>query len=197
MKVVIDGNIGSGKTTQLNLFQDKGFRVHREPIDDWPLEVFYSNPERWQLMFQLRVIQTLPEIKFNTDKRFHFFERSKFSALHVFWQYALDCQLVSYWEDIVLRDVYDKVKCEPDLYIYIRRSPIECFRSIQRRNQAGDSKVELKYIERLSTLYEKMIHKIPCPVHIIEADGRDPDEVHREIIKVLQSKANELHSFDP
>jgi hypothetical protein len=42
-----------------------------------------------------------------------------------------------------------------------------------------------------------MIHKIPCPVHVIEADGRGPDEVHREIIKVLQSKANELYSFDP
>ena len=196
MKVVIDGNIGSGKTTQLNLFHTKGFLVHREPIDDWPLEVFYSNPERWQLMFQLREIQTLPEITFGQEKRIVFFERSKFSALHVFWQYALDCQLVSYWEDVVLRDVYKNVTCEPNLYIYIRRSPIECFRSIQRRNQAGDSKVTLEYIERLSTLYEKMIHKLPCPVYVVEADGRDPDEVHREIIKVLQSKADELYGVD-
>jgi hypothetical protein len=41
-----------------------------------------------------------------------------------------------------------------------------------------------------------MIHKLPCKVYVVEADGRDPDEVHREIIKILQSKANELHSFD-
>ena len=197
MKVIIDGNIGSGKTTQLNLFSQKGFKVHREPIDDWPLEVFYSWPQRWQLMFQLRVIQTLPEIKFDKSKNIQFYERSIFSALHVFWQYALDCQLVSYWEDLVFRDVYNKIKCEPDMYIYIRRSPIECFRSIQSRNQAGDSKVTLEYLERLSTLYEKMIHRLPCEVCVIDADGRDPGEVHREIIKVLKSKANELYSIDP
>jgi hypothetical protein len=40
MKIVIDGNIGAGKTTQLNLLESKGFKVHREPIEKWPLELF-------------------------------------------------------------------------------------------------------------------------------------------------------------
>lgn len=31
MKVVIDGNIGSGKTTQLDLLEMRGYRVRREP----------------------------------------------------------------------------------------------------------------------------------------------------------------------
>jgi predicted ATPase len=41
MKVVIDGNIGSGKTTQLGLLEKAGYIVRREPIDQWPLEEFY------------------------------------------------------------------------------------------------------------------------------------------------------------
>ena len=33
MKIVIDGNIGSGKTTQLNLVGKDWINVKREPID--------------------------------------------------------------------------------------------------------------------------------------------------------------------
>jgi len=41
-RVVIDGNIGSGKTTQLGLLEKKGWKVRRDPIDEWPLEEFYK-----------------------------------------------------------------------------------------------------------------------------------------------------------
>jgi deoxyadenosine/deoxycytidine kinase len=38
MRIVIDGNIGAGKTTQLGLLEKIGYTVRREAIDDWPLE---------------------------------------------------------------------------------------------------------------------------------------------------------------
>jgi hypothetical protein len=40
MKIVIDGNIGSGKTTQLGLLEQKGWKLRREPIDKWPPQRF-------------------------------------------------------------------------------------------------------------------------------------------------------------
>ena len=160
MKVVIDGNIGSGKTTQLNILKDLGYTVHREPIDEWPLDVFYSDPVRWNLMFQLRILQTLPEIRYTVSTEDVFYERSIWSALHVFWQNAKESQAVTYWEDIVFQDVYNKIRCEPDLYIFIARDPLKCYESVQKRRQAGDSKVTLEYIEKLDLLYMKMFEKL-------------------------------------
>jgi predicted ATPase len=38
MRVVIDGNIGSGKTTQLELLERKGWFIQKEPIRFMALE---------------------------------------------------------------------------------------------------------------------------------------------------------------
>lgn len=195
MKVVIDGNIGSGKTTQLTMLENLGYTVHREPIDEWPLDVFYSDPVRWNLMFQLRILQTLPEIRYSTLKKPEFFERSILSALHVFWQNAKESQAVTYWEDVVFQEVYNKIRCEPDLYIYISRDPQKCFESVQKRRQAGDSKVTLEYIEKLDVLYIKMLDKLN--LHICVIDGnKSPDEVHKQIINIINIRANELYCTD-
>jgi deoxyadenosine/deoxycytidine kinase len=195
MKVVIDGNIGSGKTTQLTMLANMGYTVHREPIDEWPLDVFYSDPVRWNLMFQLRILQTLPEIRYSISTEHVFYERSIWSALHVFWQNAKESQAVTYWEDIVFQDVYNKIRCEPDLYIFIARDPIKCYESVQKRRQAGDSKVTLEYIEKLDVLYMKMFEKLNVRFCVVNGD-RSPEEVHKQIINVLTSRANELYGAD-
>ena len=195
MKVVIDGNIGSGKTTQLNIFESKGFKVNKEPITQWPLDVFYSDPSRWALMFQLRVLQTLPTIISTNTTRIQFYERCQWSAIDVFWQYMLEQNQVTYWEDQVLKTAFESTKCEPSLYIYIKKSPADCFAAIQNRRQAGDSSIELAYLESLDALYERMLEKIQCKKVVIDATGKTPAEIHAEIITVLKS-SNELHSFD-
>ena len=195
MKVVIDGNIGSGKTTQLKILENMGYTVHREPIDEWPLDVFYSDPVRWNLMFQLRILQTLPEIRYSIQSDYEFFERSIWSAFHVFWQNAKESQAVTYWEDVVFQDVYNKIRCEPDVYIYISRAPVACYESVLNRRQAGDSKVTLEYIEKLDLLYTKMLYKLNIHVHIVDG-SRTPEEVHKQIINILTIKANDMHCTD-
>jgi deoxyadenosine/deoxycytidine kinase len=192
MKVVIDGNIGSGKTTQLRILEDLGYTVHREPIDEWPLDVFYSDPVRWNLMFQLRILQTLPEIRYTIQSDHEFYERSIWSAFHVFWQNAKESQAVTYWEDVVFQDVYNKIRCEPDLYIYIERDPAKCYESVQKRRQAGDSGVSLEYIEKLDVLYGKMLDKLNVRVHVVNGN-KSPEEVHKQIITIIHNRANELY----
>ena len=86
MKVVIDGNIGSGKTTQLDLLEKKGWKVRREPIETWPLELFYSDKSRWALVLQLRILQTLRPVD---TKDIVVYERCLLSTRHVFWEYLL------------------------------------------------------------------------------------------------------------
>jgi deoxyadenosine/deoxycytidine kinase len=195
MKVVIDGNIGSGKTTQLTILENMGYTVHREPIHEWPLDVFYSDPVRWNLMFQLRVLQTLPEIRYNISKENVFYERCIWSALHVFWQNAKESQTVTYWEDVVFQDVYNRIRCEPDVYIYILRDPLKCYESVQKRRQSGDSGVTLEYIEKLDVLYTKMLDKLNINVCIVDGN-KTPEEVHKQIINIINNRANELYGTD-
>ena len=197
MKVVIDGNIGSGKTTQLNLFHRNGFRVFKEPIERWPLDIFYSDISRWALMFQLRVFQTLPLISWDrTNKRVEFYERCQWSALHVFWKYMLKEKQVTDWEDTVLREAVKHIKCEPDLYIYLKSDPRACHLAIQNRGQAGDTNVQLKYLEDLDVLYTEMVENITNNKVVIDVRGKSASEVFEEILKTVKSRANELHGFD-
>ena len=56
MKIVIDGNIGVGKSTQLRLLEQVGYKVYREPIDDWSLELFYKDQSRWAFLLQMQIL---------------------------------------------------------------------------------------------------------------------------------------------
>ena len=64
MIVVIDGNIGSGKSTQVEMLKDL-YTVHREPLDQWGnlLKWFYADPKRWALTFQMKVLKCFNALK--------------------------------------------------------------------------------------------------------------------------------------
>lgn len=188
MKVVIDGNIGAGKTTQLNLLETSGWRVKREPIEEWPLEEFYKDKKRWGFLLQIRILQTLLP-----GKRTTIHERSLLSTRYVFWEHMKQHKLVTDWEDKVYVQEYEKYAWYPDLYIFLARTPEKAYEAIQKRRQTGDSAVTLQYIKELDDLYKKMIMNVPCKVHVVNGD-RPADEVHQEILSIL--KVNEVYISD-
>jgi hypothetical protein len=116
MKVVIDGNIGSGKTTQLNLLEQKRWTVQREPIDNWPLELFYKDKSRWALLLQMKILQTLQPVE---TKDVIIYERCLLSTRYVFWEHLLQKKLVRPEENDVYCYQYDKDTWFPDLYIFL------------------------------------------------------------------------------
>ena len=84
-RVVIDGNIASGKSTQFDMLAKQGYSVLSERIYDWPLELFYSDPKRWALLLQFAILKS-----FHTHKNdFKIFERSPESSRDVFWKMFL------------------------------------------------------------------------------------------------------------
>ena len=104
MHIVIDGNIGSGKTTQLDLLAKKGWSVKREPIDEWPLELFYKDMSRWALLLQMRILQTVRPTKDSVT----IYERGLFATRHVFWEYLREKKLVTPEEHTVYDAAYEK-----------------------------------------------------------------------------------------
>jgi deoxyadenosine/deoxycytidine kinase len=181
VKVVIDGNIGSGKTTQLNLLEKKGWTVKREPIEKWPLDLFYKDKSRWALLLQLKIFQTLQPIK---TKGSVIYERCLLSTRHVFWEHLLQKKLVLPEEDEVHSFVYEKEVWYPDIYIFLSKEPEKALEHIKKRKQTGDSGVSLEYLKDLDRLYKEMIKNVPCKVHVIDAH-QTPEEIHSQILSLL------------
>lgn len=173
MKIVIDGNIGAGKTTQLNLLESKDFKVHREPIEKWPLELFYSDPVRWGLTFQLIILETL-----EPSEGIH--ERCPRSSKDVFWK-----GLSKHPEEARVHDwAYKNHGWDPDLYILLDKSPKMCMKHIQTRTQNGDSSINMNLLEQLHSDYHLMFENLECPKFCLDA-SRTPEEIHENILSIL------------
>jgi deoxyadenosine/deoxycytidine kinase len=176
MKVVIDGNIGSGKTTQLGLLEQKGFLVFREPIDEWPLEEFYQDPKTGAFPLHMAILRTL------RPRGSAIYERSLLSSRWVFWEWAKAKGLAS--NSKTYEYFYEKHSWHPDLYIFLSKTPEECHRAIQTRGQTGDTHVTLEYLQELDVLYKHLIMKVPCVVHVLNASD-SPEEIHAKILTIL------------
>jgi thymidylate kinase len=178
MRIVIDGNIGAGKTTQLAFLEKLGAKVFKEPIDQWPLEEFYVDPKKGIFPLQMAILRTLepqgPGI----------YERSLLSSRWVFWEHAKRKGLVEHVE--TYEYFYEKHAWSPDLYIFLSKTPEECYARIQKRHQTGDGKVSLDYLRDLDLLYKDMLAKIPCPIHLVDASGT-PEEIHAKILHIINN----------
>ena len=188
MRIVIDGNIGSGKTTQLGLLEKKGFTVRREAIDDWPLDEFYNDPARWAFLLHMNILLTN-----QPDEGLQLIERSLLSSRWVFWEVLKKEGNVTPKEHATYDKMFEKHAWQPDLFIYLSKSPNKCYEHIQKRTQPGDRAITLKYLMDLDSQYKKLIKNIPCKVLVVNAE-RPVEEIHKEIYKYLEG--NELLSTD-
>ena len=184
--IVIDGNIGSGKTTQLNLLEKKGWKVRREPIEQWPLDEFYKDPKRWAFYFHMVILQTLRPLK---TGEMVIYERSLMSSRWVFWPVLVNKGFVTQGEDKIYSEFYEQFAWYPDVYIFLSKDRDLAWEHIQKRHQAGDSGVTKEYLAELEVEYLKLVRNIPCKVHIVDAN-KTADEIHNEICRILTE--NEL-----
>lgn len=178
-KIVIDGNIGAGKTSQLDMLEKQGYRVKREPIEQWPLELFYSNPERWGFLFQMKILQTL-----TCDDDTLIYERCPQSSHDVFWKLMKKTQE----EDDVYNTAYKSQGWGPDVYIYIHTPPQVCKERINIREQSGDWGVDLKYLKDLNDKYLDMYNNLTCKKHMIDGTMSQYD-ILKKITTIIKQYA--------
>lgn len=178
-RVVIDGNIGSGKSTQLKLLGELGYTIHTEPIDDWPLDLFYADKSRWAFLLQMSILRSF------CSGGEGIWERSPESSRNVFWKMLLDESTSTRFEDEIYRYFYDTCSWKPDVHVYIRTTPEECHRRIQSRHQEGDSVITLEYLQKLHEYYEDYVAHAEGTVVIIDGN-KNPDEILRCIRGVLE-----------
>jgi deoxyadenosine/deoxycytidine kinase len=176
-RIVIDGNIGSGKTTQLNILSGLGYKVNCEPIHEWPLELFYRDKDRWAFLLQMSILKSF------LDKEGLIWERSPESSREVFWKMLGQGTPE---EESVYRYFYEKYSWSPDVHIYIRTDPAICLDRILSRQQTGDTRIDLEYLTTVHRYYEEYISTKSGHVHIIDgSSSSSPEEIHSEILRCI------------
>lgn len=174
--LIVEGNIGAGKSTFLNIVGSAfNAQLVYEPVNTWQnvegenlLERFYAETQRWAYAFQTyafvtRVSAQEQHARVN-DQPFQILERSVYSDRYCF---AKNCHELGFMEDIEWKLYQDwfgwlveQYTPTPQAFIYLRTDPEVCHERLMKRNRSEETGVSLDYLQRLHQKHEDwLIHK--------------------------------------
>lgn len=195
--ISVEANIGSGKTTFLNLLEryyPDLFNPILEPLEDLTrsytedpkqniLQYFYNDQKRWGLTMQnncliSRVNKLRRDIKPGV---MNISERSPMSDWKVFATMLHQDQTIDElewhtylkWKDTLL-DIFPF--CKPSLIVYLRVDPEVSYGRMQKRSREQESSVPLDYLKRLHQRHEEWLSTTDIPVLTLDASQNFRDE---------------------
>jgi len=189
--IVVEGNIGSGKTTFLQPFATlKQVEVVEEPVKEWRnldngrhnlLELMYTDPTRWSLLFQTYVQLTMVKQHSKpSTKPIRIMERSL--ARYCFVENLYERGQMTDAEYAVLSEWFNFLVTCPQLdfgidhIIYLRTDPEIAWERVKKRSRHEEDLIPKKYLSDLHELHEDWLCRktkfqpLPAPVTIIDAN---------------------------
>ena len=191
MKISIEGNIGCGKSSVITrLCAATRIPIFLEPLDDWAdwLNVFYQDPERWGMSFNLKVLMSYHKWKNNNFMAVY--ERSPLSCRYVFTQQQYDQGRMTLLEYKMVDEIFTELAWKPDAVIYIRADPHVCMARMQNRARNCESSVPLSYIQDIHNKYEDMAacsFTLADPQRLYIVDGnQNAEDVFHEVAAIIE-----------
>ena len=179
--VTIEGNIGAGKTTLVNLLKEKYKNDDRivfleEPVDTWEkitqdgkniLELFYENQQKYSFPFQILAYTTRLQLLKNEIKRAMensniktiVMERSLEADRNIFAKMLYDNGMI----EPSMFQIYTKMSDDglreysADAIIWLDTDPEACFARIKTRNREGEESISKKYLDRLDIYHQEWL----------------------------------------
>ncbi len=203
--IVIEGPIGSGKTTLARLLADKfSVQLLSEKAEANPfLPRFYQDAQRYALPTQLFFLfQRSRQIADMT-------QRDLFSAPTVadfflekdplFARLNLDDEEYALYHQIYTHLQLKSPK--PDLVIYLQTPTEELAERIEERNISYEQEIPLEYIERLADAYSEFFHSYDAsPLLIVNNEKlniiKDESALNLLVERVMQIKSSREY-FNP
>lgn len=207
-KISIEGNIGSGKSSVISrLCQDIRIPVFLEPVDEWKewLTLFYKNPGRWGMSFNINVLLSFN--KWKNNDFFAVYERSPISNRYIFSQLQYDEGRMNILEKKMFEQLYDQLAWTPDIIIYIRTDPIVSMERMKTRARQCENEVPLEYLTAIHNKYENIFYnplefckgfyrrlseqylidkEKECVVIVVDGN-RTHDEVYADVLSLVKS----------
>jgi deoxyadenosine/deoxycytidine kinase len=175
--IVIDGLIGAGKTTLINLlvkkYCDDGFNVCSclEPVDLWQetgaLAHFYKDVNAHAYEFQTfafvtRVKTVLETIERQPDADIYILERSIFTDRHIFVEMLKDklgpvrMTMYNMWWDMWAK----LLPFKPNTWVFLDTSLNEAERRICIRDRSEESVIDIEYQRQLQLAHNAFFDKL-------------------------------------
>ncbi len=175
--VVIEGNIGAGKTTFTEQLQQH-FVVQGlyENFSDNPhLANFYQDPRRYALAVETHFLED------RCRAYAQFFTQGIPSAGAVadytFLKSALFASQTLELDDFaVFQSRFDRLTAElqrPDLLVYIHKPVPALLAQIQKRGRPYEQQIQASYLEKLEKRYHQFLDQAPVPILYIDATTLD------------------------
>lgn len=192
-QVLVEGNIGSGKTSLIDFFcRNYGDRIFpaAEPIQKWRdvrghnlFNLLSADPAKFGFPFQQYVQLTMTQVHRSippAEDQVKLMERSLYSARFCFVENLHASGLMSDAEFAVYEEYFEFLTQHPelrvDLILYLKASPDVCLQRALSRKRKEESKLTIDYLTRLDQLHDKWLlsassERAIAPVLTIPADA--------------------------
>lgn len=206
MYIAVSGNIGSGKTSLVEMLSQRlGYEPFFERIDNPYLDSFYQDMARWSFNLQMSFLSKktvqVNEIMRSTHNIIQ--DRTIFEEAYVFVRNLNRMGLMTTQDYELYMSFFDLLSGNirlPDLIVYLKASIPTLISQIRRRGREYEMGIEPEYLEGLNTLYDDWINNLyPGRVLTIDVDEYDfvlskehfdiiTDKITAEIEAVEKSK---------
>jgi len=210
----VEGSIGAGKSELCRRIgkplRQRGHRnviVVQEPVDAWTdvdghniLDLFYRDPKRWALAFQVHVMSTrIRAVRDAIDaytaahpdetNLLVVCERSIFTDRHIFVEALVRDGVLQPAEATLYNHAfayYERFEYPGTVVgvVYMRASPETCHAHIQNRNRAEETTISLDYLRKLHAQHEEAMAVASawrgaprCVIHVDTAGPIHTDDV--------------------
>lgn len=201
MIISIDGNIGSGKSSVIEIIQTlcthvlDDIAIYPEDVKRWSdekwLELFYSDMSKHTFGFQTRILMSFSQLfthPMYPKKPITLVERNKYSSMLIFSKNALHNRHITQVEYDTLRTLSNMlISWTPDLIIYITTSPDICYERIKKRSRTGEDDISRTYLEDIHSLhntYTDEMKAMGVSVEVINGN-QSLEQVVCDVIHVL------------
>jgi len=204
MKISIDGNIGSGKSSLIknieeyldnreNIYNASKLYQYRdnisliqEPVSLWKpyLNNFYKDMKNNGLALQMKILKHHLSVP---NENIVITERSSKSCVDIFGKHLYNSELLNSLDISLMKDYENSFGNLPDVYIYIDTPPQICGQRIDLRNRESEDKISIDYLENIDKLYSDMYSdKIKNLSY--KVDGKmSPKDVLGKTIEILDN----------
>ena len=176
--IVIDGMVGVGKSTLMEILEKNGYIAFKEPVTNNPiLDKFYYDRERYSFPLQIYFLnERFKQIKKASQYPNSVLDRSIYGDV-IFAKMLRDNGEMSEVEFQIYLDLFGNMMEHlkaPKLLVYLEISTDEAIKRIKKRGREYEQVVEREYWERLNQNYREYFEQYSfSPVLKINVDQID------------------------
>ena len=192
--IIIEGNIGSGKTSLTNLLANdlECYKITEQFEENPFLSSFYSNPERYALPTELnfmldRYQQISSNMKALLTEGKHIIADYSFIKTLLFAKNNLDLKEFELFKKLF--GLLSTQLPKPDIIIYLYRSPEELMKFIKKRGRKIEKDIRFPYLMEIDKVYQNYFRgEKTFPIVFLDMGDMDfiqDDEVYNRLLLLL------------